>query len=306
MQNLVEACHSAGVQVTAGYEVRDDFEKQTQGSFIKFICSDSSNMDAHATRIRDLMKSMRFDGVGFDIEVNGIGPLKEGPEIEKWVRERSNSSDPAAKKENNAARNIQTLYHRLAEKLLPENCFVTYATGAFVNPISHKFEDGLYRFGHTRVQPIGLVRGHPNLIARIMAYDEGYQAGSTNDSLAVRHKEILEGVTSGGIHPSGIQLGVKMVSLKDLGMKSGHMTVAQARERCRLLRNYRVGLVTFSGCARGLPGKEQNFPDDEVAAFAAYNTSLNENESEPDAYAGVPFQAPHSSVRRRPSTALTP
>ena len=127
-----------------------------------------------------------------------------------------------------------------------------------------------------------------------------------NDSLAVRHKEILEGVTSGGIHPSGIQLGVKMVSLKDFGMKSGHMTVAQTRERCRLLRNYRVGLVTFSGCAQGVPDKEQNFPHDEVAGFAAYTTALNENESERDAYAGVPFQAPHSSVRRRPSAAPTP
>jgi hypothetical protein len=291
LTNLISACHSVGIQVTAGYEVRDDGKGQTKGEFVKFITSSSSNMVDHATRLRDLTLAWKFDGVGFDIEINGIGPVKEGKDLDEWVKKRPSSSDPRAVAEENAARNIRTLYQKLADLLLVANGFVTYATGAFVDPQTGKLQDGVFRFGHTRVQPLGLVRGHPNLLARIMAYDEGFQAGASSqgkgDSLENRHKQILEGVIGAGIHPSGIQLGVKMNSLKDFGMKSGHMTVQQVVDRCTVLRTYRTGLITFSGSSAS--------PEDEVGAFAGYNTALNDGEFARDAF-GVPFQAPHSSV----------
>lgn len=304
LKNLISASHSLGIQVTAGYEVRDDFGKQTQGNFVSFITSRNSDMTDHANRIRDVLDTWDFDGVGFDIEVNGIGPseqsdtmkawFKQGKTIKDWVVARPTSSDPAAKKEQAAADNIRILYHTLAQLLMTKKRFVSYATAAFVDAKSGKFDDGVYIFGHTRVQPIGLAAGRANVIARIMAYDEGFQAGGgkkteksapAQDSLTKRHVQILKSITSAGIHPSTVQLGIKMESLKDFGMKSGHMTVTQAVERCADLRRFRTGLITFSG--------SNSSPADEVAAFARYDKVLNEAEFNRRHFLGVPFQAPH-------------
>lgn len=304
LKNLISACHSQGIQVTAGYEVRDDYDKQTQGDFVSFITSRNSDMTDHATRIRDVLDNWSFDGVGFDIEVNGIGPsdqsdtmkawFKQGKTIKDWVTARPTSSDPVAKKEQAAADNLQKLYQTLAQLLITKGRFVSYATAAFVDAKSGNFDDGVYIFGHTRVQPIGLAAGRANMIARIMAYDEGFQAGggeksgkpsTAQDSLTKRHVQILKSITSAGIHPSIVQLGIKMESLKDFGMKSGHMTVDQAVSRCADLRRFRTGLITFSG--------SNGSPADEVAAFARYDKALNESEFTRRHFLGVPFQAPH-------------
>lgn len=308
LKNLINACHSQGIQVTAGYEVRDDYDKQTQGDFVSFITSRNSDMTDHANRIRDVVDAWDFDGVGFDIEVNGMGPvfeagsknetvkawLKSGKSIKDWVSARPTSSDPAAKKEQAAADNLQKLFQTLAQLLAVKKRFVSYATAAFVDAKSGKFDDGVYFFGHTRVQPLGLATGHPNIIARIMAYDEGIQAGGAvktsktavpQDALSKRHQQILKSITAAGIHPSTVQLGIKMESLKDFGMKSGHMTVAQAVERCAELRRFRTGLITFSG--------SNSSPADEVAAFSRYDQALNESEFTRRHFLGVPFQAPH-------------
>lgn len=303
LRNLIEACHALGIQIIAGYEVRDDEKKQTQGDFVSFITSPDSDMTDHANRIRDVLDTWGFDGVGFDIEVNGIGPseksdtmknwFKQGKTIKDWVAARPTSSDPAAKKEQAAADNLQNLYRTLGQLLLPKKRFVSYATAAFVDAKSGKFEDGVYIFGHTRVQPLSLAAGQANVIARIMAYDEGVQAGgykvsktaTAQDGLTKRHLQILQSITAAGIHPSTVQLGIKMESLKDLGMKSGHMTVAQAVERCAQLRRFRTGLITFSGSVSS--------PADEVAAFARYDKVLNESEFDRRHFRGVPFQAPH-------------
>ncbi|MBS0299390.1 MAG: hypothetical protein JSR32_05595 [Proteobacteria bacterium] len=304
LKNLIGASHSLGIQVTAGYEVRDDYSKQTQGDFVSFITSRNSDMTDHANRIRDVLDNWNFDGVGFDIEVNGIGPgeqsdtmkawFKQGKTIKDWVVARPTSSDPAAKKEQAAADNLQKLYQTLAQLLITKGRFVSYATAAFVDAKSGNFDDGVYIFGHTRVQPIGLAAGRANMIARIMAYDEGFQAGGgkktekssgRQDALTKRHVQILKSITSAGIHPSIVQLGIKMESLQDFGMKSGHMTVDQAVDRCTDLRRFRTGLITFSG--------SNSTPADEVAAFARYDKALNESEFTRRHFLGVPFQAPH-------------
>lgn len=304
LKNLIGASHALGIQVTAGYEVRDDYDKQTQGDFVSFITSRNSDMTDHANRIRDVLDAWDFDGVGFDIEVNGIGPgeqsdtmkawFKQGKTIKDWVVARPTSSDPAAKKEQAAADNIRNLYQTLAQLLITKGRFVSYATAAFVDAKSGNFDDGVYIFGHTRVQPIGLTAGRANMIARIMAYDEGFQAGgggkngkssAGQDSLTKRHVQILKSITGAGVHPSTVQLGVKMESLKDLGMKSGHMTVDQTADRCADLRRFRIGLITFSG--------SNSTPGDEVAAFARYDKALNESEFNRRHFLGVPFQAPH-------------
>jgi hypothetical protein len=312
LKNLVAGCHACGVQVNAGYEVRDDGSEHSKGSYVAFITSPDSDMVDHATRLSDFAAQWDFDGIGFDIEINGIGPseksdlmkawFKKGKSIKDWVAERPSSSDPAARKEEAAARNIKLLYQTLAARLATRDRFVSYATAAFVSKETGALEDGVHLFGHIRVQPLNLAQGHPNLLARIMAYDEGPQAGygadgpGSKDSLTQRHEQILKGVTGGGIHPSAIQLGIKMISLQKLGMKSGHMTVEQLKERCRQLRAYRTGMIAFSGSLAT--------PADEVASFAAYDAILNDKEFRRTHFMGVPFQAPHGSVTMRPPAAM--
>lgn len=258
-KTAIDACHTRGIQVLAGYEIVGTGKVNTpEGeAFMSWITSaKEAAIIAHADAIYQFLwvdRGLDFDGIGFDLEIAGLAAPTE---------------------------NLRILYHRMADLLAPDNRLVTYATATFtVDGQTGK------EASHLRSQPFWLARDKPNMIARPMGYDggEGYHAESIQCAL-----------DAVGLHPSQFQMGVKLTQNPPPGL-SGMLGDAEIKKRCtELYAPNRVGLIGFAlqgGQNFQVPVRDPDKP----IGVQAYYPSLNPGVTR-SATAGQPLQAPLRSV----------
>src|SRR6478736_3638587 len=142
IQKAVDACHANGVQLLAGYAIAD--EGSTIGGRSKLFVDWVKNPvgptpEQHADYIMDFLAPYKVDGVGFDLELNGL----KAEHAETMIR----------------------FYHALADLMAPKFFIVTVATG--IGPGGK--EEGI--LGTFRAQPFRTAKGKANIIIRPMAYD---------------------------------------------------------------------------------------------------------------------------------------
>jgi hypothetical protein len=207
-RELIAELHQRGVQFHLGYTI-GDFGTYTD-SFLGWLDkAGEGDIDKHAESIVGFMdgNKLAVDGLSFDFEMNALG-------------QRSNHE-----------RNLARLFRKTAALFAARNGVVSYATG----PFTSKYQA---QVPHTAVQPYGLVRGAPNLIARPMCFDgtKAFPHQTVADSIdfALRPPADNDGA---GIHPAQLQMGIwqaeaeKQVSMKDYCTK--------------LLAPNRVGLIVY-------------------------------------------------------------
>lgn len=253
-ERLITACHP-DIQVLAGYEITAHRKENTPegDELVRFLKSASDRqIKDHAQAIFDFLfvtRRLEFDGVGFDLEVVGLGPF---------------------------AKQIGLLYGTLANLLARDNRILAYASLGFTR-------DGVTgkETKHMASQPFALARSARNIIARPMGYDgtEG------------RHPEIIacaldKGEGKAGLHPSQLQMGVKIHP--DVGI-SGFLPPDEVRRRCeKLYRRHRVGLIGF-GLTLTTPKSQ---PVDVLAGVLTYEDALNPTQVQGPHTHGAPLQVP--------------
>jgi hypothetical protein len=263
LRDLIDRLHAMDIQVRAGYEVVEQGSQHTVlgNAFSKWILGKDKPPDikGHIEKMLQFLwgKGLDFDGIGFDLEVNGL-LLEHGPNLAKLIR-------------------------GTAQALAPMNKFVTYDNAPSLA------SDGDNKNKFMTIQPYGLCRDTPNLVARPMCYNgAALSEGDMKKTVATA----LRATTSNGgagLHPSQLQLAVRHWG----GTSS--LTKSDIIKRCNeILQPNRIGLVLYPIPIK--PDKKNPNKTDLsavktfIADLAEYDKALNPKD--PRGRAGQPLQVP--------------
>lgn len=229
--DVVELLHSMKLQVLCGYEVVDRGKSVSDLSkfFNSWLASASpGDIKGHAQEIANFVNGYGFDGIGFDLETNGLGFRPQ--------------HEP----------NLRLLFQELATILSKDNKIVTYANAGPVSPHG----DGETDMKFMKIQPFALAKVAPNIIARPMCYDGSGPANHTGWLKHIINTALGTGPGQAGLHPSQLQLGIKVYHFE-----YGYVSADTLESHCKdFLRANRVGIVCYilhvdhpgriSNCAR--------------------------------------------------------
>jgi hypothetical protein len=195
---LITAMHAASVQVQAGFCLGSSKNALDEADlFVKFLNeTNDEQIDKLAQAFRRFCETTGFDGVGFDLEINGLGPPKDTRDTHAVAL--------GDKRRDNLARLIQ----QTANELAKIDCFVSYANAPFA-------QDGV-GMGGMQYQPYSLCVGTKNLIARPQCYakfSDGLDAIVQGVECALRDPHDDQG---GGLRPSQLQMAVHAFSFDSL------------------------------------------------------------------------------------------
>ena len=157
---FVAEAHKRGIGVHAGYAVVDSGnESGRRGTaFKKFLeTATDAQIKDHATQAVDILKLIGFDGLSFDLEVNGLSVAKH-----------------AAK--------IAALFTELASQMAPDNRLLSYAGYPFL-------KDGQAPWAIMNALPFSLAKGVKNMLVRPQAYR---MASETMDNIKSRVSKMLQ------------------------------------------------------------------------------------------------------------------
>ena len=256
IQKAVDACHENGIQLLVGYAIAD--EGSAIGGRSKLFTDWVNNPvgptpEQHAADIMEFLNPYAVDGIGFDLELNGLKAAN--------------------------AETMTRFYHALADLLAAKNQLLTIATGIGAGGK----EEGI--LGTFRAQPFSIAKGKDNIIIRPMAYD---MFKMDDGQFLQFHKDIVNyGLNTAGLKPGQLQLGLKTIKntpVPGFSDKPGSgwsltkctMDAQGVADRCRLvLKPFNVGVINFAG-----------FTD-----FKTINAVLNAG-GKPSNTVGSPLQVP--------------
>jgi len=261
LTQLADALHARNAQLIAGYGIvgvpgNDDTADRSK-FFTKVMTAALTTpklAEDHADAIVDAMdqSGVPFDGINFDLEVDGLDKTHR-PAMQRF---------------------LQRVARRMAEGT-PKNRLCFFAPGGFGGNSASTTKDGEFtsvKWGESQMYAMCL--GQANLIVRPQGYD------GASDHVNMLKVALGTGAGQAHIHPSQIQLGIKMIT------GTGQLTDAQIQTDCDMLRLNRVGLITWDLESVGNVSRQTL-----IDRFVGYSTHLNPGEAGPGTE-GQPFQGP--------------
>lgn len=225
IKKAIEACHTNGIQLLVGYAIADEGSVSFGRSklFSDWVHNPKDpTPEEHAADIMEFLSPYKVDGIGFDLELNGL--------------------------QVDDAKTMIRFYHALADLLAAKNQILTVATGIGQGGK----EDGI--LGTFRAQPFRLAKGKDNIIIRPMAYD---MFNLSDAEFLQFHKDIVDyGINKVGLKPGQLQLGLKTIKntpVKGYSPKGWTPTKCTfdaqgVADRCKtVLKPQNVGVITFAG-----------------------------------------------------------
>jgi hypothetical protein len=233
LQEAVDLCHANGIQLIGGYSLGEEGSMvSSRGKkFVEWLRNPySPTFQQHAADIMEILwgkKDWGLDGVGFDVELNGL---------------RASDAD-----------NFCAFYGELAKLLAAKDKILTVATGVGIGGA----DDERSLLGTFCAQPFRLALGHPNVIIRPMAYDNFV----LDDAGILKwHQDIVDyALVKVGLQPGQLQLGIKTsnnVSPRDPSWKAPPGWTSRkccfnsqgVKDRCvNVLAPKKVGVINFAG-----------------------------------------------------------
>ncbi|MGZ6142070.1 MAG: hypothetical protein ACXWLM_01970 [Myxococcales bacterium] len=207
-RKLVDECHKRGIAVHAGYAVVDmGMDAGNRGkAFRKFLETASADqLKDHAAQCVALLDSAGFDGLSFDLEINGFSVSKHAAPLQSLFTELSS---------------------QMGSKIL------SWAGYPFLT-------DGKAPMANMNAQPYSLAKIGKNVIARPQAYRMASESmDQYMDRVGKTIKCALEDV---GIPPEQLQIGVDYTGDSTFAAVRGD----DMSKLCALAKEKKVGVVLF-------------------------------------------------------------
>lgn len=228
----LKLCHDAKIELHAGYTIADELSAVGSRSklFVDWISNPvNPTLKQHAEAIVKFLwddKKLDFDGIGFDLELNGLRPAHRNAFIE--------------------------FYGHLADLLKPRKKTLSIATG--IGDIGKEDQ----ALGTFVAQPFEIAKGHDNVIMRPMCYDV---FNFSDEKLEQWRAHVAAyALDTVGLKPSQFQLGLKTSNNSDIWTSKGlPLPPGWGPRKCCLdaagvaafckkhLRPRNVGVITFAG-----------------------------------------------------------
>lgn len=190
IKDLVAELHARNAQLVLGYTIGNEGTQKPNPAndaycrgfttWLKGLTPD--RVRAHAEAIAAFVAKYDADGIGFDLEIDTLGPDQKD--------------------------NLALLYREVSNALAPRNGIVSYATAPFT---SEGMVDTSPTLQGARTQPFSLARDIPNLIARPMCYIQDPIAFATIE------RSVDYAMGAAGLDPSQIQYGIYGLAPKQGG-----------------------------------------------------------------------------------------
>jgi hypothetical protein len=225
-------CHDNKIELYAGYTIADEGTAQGTRSklFVEWIRNPVNPTPAeHAAAIVKFLwddKKLDFDGIGFDLELNGL----KGSDKSVFI----------------------DFYGHLADLLKPRRKVLSIATG--IGDIGKEDQ----ALGTFVAQPFEIAKGHDNVIMRPMCYDV---FNFSDEKLEQWRAHVADyALNTVGLKPSQFQLGLKTSNNSDIFTPKGQplppgwgprkccLDASGVADFCKKhLRPKQVGVITFAG-----------------------------------------------------------
>jgi hypothetical protein len=210
-KKLVDECHKRGIALHAGYAVVDDGNNQgPRGkAFRKFMETASADqIKDHCKQMVTLLDAAGFDGVSFDLEINGLSTKLH-------------------------AANIEALFKELSAQMLPSNKILSYAPYPFT-------KDGdASSLPNMNAAPFSLCKLGDNILARPQAYRS---KGESMSALKTRLGKTIDcALKDVGLPPSKFQIGIDYTGDNTFDAVRGD----DMSDICKLARTQKIGVCIW-------------------------------------------------------------
>jgi subtilisin family serine protease len=189
-RRLLTQAHSLGMRVLAGYgEVTPGSTRSTRGDLlVRLLGGPVEGLDRHADAIAARLREVGsgaagFDGLSFDLEVNGLN-----------ARHRDK---------------LRGLFERVHTRLRADNADATLAFACAGYVSSTRTYAGPIQPGWMDAHPFSLAAGLPGAVARPMVYDGPRPTAAHLQAIVDHALAPLPG--GGGLTPNQLQIGLKVV-----------------------------------------------------------------------------------------------